>query len=97
MDSAVGIIVSALRRRCLAEHVGEKRGVSLLLVGHEVDECLIFDADSGCGKILCSEGGETIVEQIKLDPFLIQAEGNAGEVLERVRNRKKIEPLKVEA
>ena len=64
--------------RCLSKHVGEESGVSLLLVGHEADELLVFRGDSGCIEVRLGEGSETVVEQVELDPLLVKAKGNAG-------------------
>lgn len=75
-DGAVRVVVGALRRSSLAEHVAQKGGVATLLLGHEGDVGAILSSQTGVEEVLCREDGETVVEQVELDPFLVETEGD---------------------
>lgn len=75
-DRFVGVVVGALGRRRLAEHVGEKRGVSTFLDGHELDVGTVFSGETGLEEVLLGEDGEAVVEEVQLDPFLVEAESD---------------------
>ena len=70
---AVGVVVDALLGGSFAEHVGEEGGVTGFLVGHEVDQGHLLSIDAGSAELFLREAGKTVVKQIKLDPFLIEA------------------------
>lgn len=55
-------------------HVADQSGMRFLLVAHKVDEVDIILGDTGLGKLLGGESGGTVVEQIELDPFLVQGD-----------------------
>lgn len=55
-----------------AENVREHRGMPDLLVCHELDEESVISVDAGGLKLLHGELGQAVVEQIELDPFLVQ-------------------------
>lgn len=79
-DSLIGVIVSALGRSSLAEHVGQKRGMSRLLISHKLNVRAVLRSQTRIKEVLFVEYGETIVEQIELDPLLVQAKGDRLEV-----------------
>jgi len=56
----------------VGEDVAEQDGVADFLVGHEVDQGDIVWSESGGGELLHGESGDTVVEQVELDPFLVQ-------------------------
>jgi len=74
--SREGVVVCALR--CCAtrpaEQVGEESGVASLLIGHELDKVSVRGGQPGSGKVGLGEGSEDVVEEIELDPLLVQAE-----------------------
>lgn len=45
--------------------------MALLLIGHEADELLVLWSDTGSSKVLWRERGESVVEQIELNPLLV--------------------------
>lgn len=57
-----------------SKHVGEEGGVSGLLVGHELDEVHIRLGEVQLGKVGLVEAGENVVEEIQLDPLLVESE-----------------------
>lgn len=75
-DSAVGVVVSALGRSSLAEHVGKKSGVASLLDSHEGNVGAVLSSETGVEEVLLREDGKTVVEQVELDPLLVQTEGD---------------------
>ena len=54
------------------------------MVGHELDVGAVFGCETSVDEVLLGEDGETVVEEIELDPFLVQAEGDGLEVEIRV-------------
>lgn len=46
-DSVVWVVVDALLGCRLAEHVGQKGGMSAFLIGHELDEGHLFGSNTG--------------------------------------------------
>jgi len=54
--------------------------VTDFLVGHEVDQRDVVGSKTGCGELLHGELGDTVVEQVKLDPFLVQRQVQRLEV-----------------
>ena len=79
-DGSIGIIVIALPWRSFTEHVGEKRRVSGFLVSHELDEAACLRSKTSSREILIAETSETVVEEVQLDPFLVQAQRNGFEI-----------------
>jgi len=75
-DGAVGVVVGALGRSSLAEHVGEEGGVATLLLSHEGDVGAVLSSQTGVEEVLRGEDGETVVEQVELDPFLVETKGD---------------------
>lgn len=71
------ILVSALKRSLFTtvfDNVGEQLGVTDLLIGHEVDQRNVVWSHTGLGKLLLGESGDTVVEQVELDPFLVEGD-----------------------
>lgn len=55
-------------------HVGEQCSVSLLLLSHELDEGDVFLGQASGEEVFLGERGDAVVEGVKLDPFLIEAQ-----------------------
>ena len=70
-DCVVWIVVDALLGCRLAEHVGQKGGVAGFLVGHELDERHVFRIETSLEEFGLGEAGETVVEEVELNPFLL--------------------------
>jgi len=51
-----------------------------LLVGHELDQRDLIGVDAGIGELLLGESSDTVVEQVELDPLLVQANEEGLEV-----------------
>lgn len=54
-----------------------RTGLSLVgtyLVGHELDQRDVLGAKTGLSKLLFGESRDTVVEEIELDPFLVQTD-----------------------
>jgi hypothetical protein len=79
-NCAVGVVICALLRSSLTEHVAEKSSVTSLLSSHEGDIRAIFNGETSLEEVLRREDSEAVVEQIQLDPFLVQAESNRLEI-----------------
>jgi len=62
------------------EYVGKEDRVSEFLISHEIDERDVIEAHASFSKLVDGEPGNTIVEQIKLDPLLIESEIEGLEV-----------------
>jgi len=75
-DGAVRVVVGALGRSSLAEHVGQEGGVATLLLGHEGNVGAVLSSQTSVEEILCGEDGETVVEQVEFDPFLVKTQGD---------------------
>ena len=75
-DGAEGVVVGALGGSRLAEHVGEESGVAHFLDGHELDVGAVLGGEAGLEEVLLGEDGKTVVEEVELDPFLIQTESD---------------------
>ncbi len=70
------VVVGALRRRGLAEHVAQEGGVALLLLSHERDQRHVLRGEtSGC-PVLVGEGRNAVVEQVELNPLLVKTQGD---------------------
>lgn len=69
------VVLDTLHGRCSAKNVREQRGMSNLLVGHELDEEPIIGSETSILEVLDREFCKTEVEEVKLNPFLIQCEG----------------------
>jgi hypothetical protein len=75
-NSGEGVVVSALRRSSVSEHVGQKGGVTLLLLGHELDQRAVLGSETSGNEVLLREDGKTVVEQVKLDPLLVETKSD---------------------
>jgi len=75
-DGAVRVVIGALGRSSLAEHVGQEGGVATLLLGHEGNVGAVLSSQTSVEEILCGEDGETVVEQVEFDPFLVKTQGD---------------------
>jgi len=54
--------------------------VSRLLVGHELDVRAVLSREASVEEVLLREDGNTVVEEIELDPFLVKTESDRLEV-----------------
>jgi hypothetical protein len=63
------VLVLALLGTGTLKDVGQQGGVTDLLVGHELDQELLLGIDTLSGELLRRESGETVVEEVELDPF----------------------------
>lgn len=64
----------------VGQDVRQECGVSYLLVGHELDERDVLGSYTGGGELVLAEPVDDVVEQVELDPFLVQAEVERLEV-----------------
>jgi hypothetical protein len=80
-DSAEGVVVGTLRSSSLSEHVGKESGVASLLDSHKGNVGAVLSSEASVKEVLIGEDGKTIVEQVKLDPLLVQTKLN-GLVIE---------------
>ena len=79
-NGGVRIVVEALLGSSLAQHVGQESGVACLLIRHEFDQTSSFWAETGFSELLVREFGKTVMEEIKLNPFLIETQGDRLEI-----------------
>jgi len=75
-DGREWVVVCTLGRSSLAKHVGQKSGVSSLLIGHELNQGAVLGGETGVEEGLLIKDSETIVKEIELDPFLVETEGD---------------------
>jgi hypothetical protein len=54
--------------------------VAGFLVGHEFDQAAGFGAESSGGELFVGEASEAVVEEIELDPLLVETERDGLEV-----------------
>lgn len=73
---AEGVVVCALRSSCLAKHVRQESGVAGFLNSHEGNVGAILSSEAGVEEVLLGEHCKTIVEQVELDPLLVETELN---------------------
>lgn len=69
-DGLEGVLVLAGLRGLGAEHVADERGVANLLVRHVLDQGAAGQVDASLFEFLVREAAETLVKEIKLNPFL---------------------------
>ena len=79
-DGRVWVVVDTLGRSSGAQHVRQKGRVTSLLVGHELDQRTSLRSKSSCCELCVAEACKTIVEEIKLDPLLVETKCDAFEV-----------------
>lgn len=60
----------------LSEHVGEQGCVALLLLSHKLDQRAVLRSEASSQEVLLREGCKAVVEEIQLDPLLVQAESD---------------------
>lgn len=75
-DGVKVVLVLALLRggsAAVVDDVGQERGVADLLVGHELDQRDVIGSETGLGEVLGGESGDTVVEQVELDPLLVES------------------------
>lgn len=70
-----GVVVRALLGGLRAEHVGENGSMADLLVSHVLEEEAILRVDAISVELLVGERSQTPVEQVKLNPLLVQGKG----------------------
>jgi hypothetical protein len=75
-DVGEGVVVGALRRGGVSEHIGQKGGVALLLLSHEGDQRAVLSSETSSYEVLIGEDGETVVEQVEFDPLLVETKGD---------------------
>ena len=75
-DSAEWVVVCALRRSSLAKHVGKESGMASFLDSHKGNVGAVLSSEASIEEILLREDGETVVEQIELNPLLVQTKSN---------------------
>lgn len=61
-NGGVWVVVDALLGCSLAEHVGQKGGMSSFLVGHELDEGHVLSIETSLDELRFGEAGEAVVE-----------------------------------
>jgi len=71
-DGSKGVVVGALGSSGRTKHVAEESGVARLLVSHEFDVGAVLGGKTGIKEVLGRKDGETVVEEIKLDPLLVE-------------------------
>ena len=71
-DGGEGVSVVARNRSGRAEHVGQEPCMSDLLIGHKLDQESVFGVETSRLKFIDRELSKTMVEEVKLDIFLIQ-------------------------
>lgn len=69
-NGVVWVVIDALLGCSLAQHVGQEGGMSAFLVGHELNERHVLGSETSLEEFGLGEAGETVVEEIELDPFL---------------------------
>lgn len=75
-DVGEGVVVGALGRCGVSEHIGQESGVALLLLSHEGDQGAVLSSKTSSEEVLLGEDGKTVVEQIKLNPLLVETKGD---------------------
>jgi hypothetical protein len=70
------VVVGALRSSSLSEHVGKEGGMASLLNRHEGNVRAVLSSEASVEEVLVGEDGKTVVEQVKLDPLLIETKLN---------------------
>jgi hypothetical protein len=78
VDRGEGVVVCALRSRAsrTSEKVAEKRSVPRFLIGHKLNEKAIRWSEASCGEVLLAESSKNVVEEIKLNPLLVESKKN---------------------
>ena len=75
-DRAIWVVVSALGGSSLAEHVGEESSVTSFLGGHKSNVGAVLSSQTSVKEVLGREDGKTVVEQIELNPLLVETKGD---------------------
>lgn len=76
-DGSVRIVVGTLHRCLSAQDVAQQGGVADFLVGHELDQESIVGGEACSLKVFDREASESIVEEVQLDPLLVEGDGLA--------------------
>ena len=79
-DGLVGVIVRALGRSGCTQHVGQKSGMPGFLVRHELNQRTVLGREASVEERLLVEDGQTVVEEVQLDPFLVQTKSDGLEI-----------------
>lgn len=69
-DGLKVVPVSALLGTGSLENVGDQVGVTDLLLSHETDQVSLIGVDTVLLELGVGESGETVVEEVELDPLL---------------------------
>lgn len=75
-DSGEWVVVCALRRSSLTQHVGKEGGMASFLISHELDQSAVLSSEACSKEIRLGEDSQAVVEEIELDPFLVQTQGD---------------------
>jgi hypothetical protein len=75
-DSAEWVVIGALRRSSLAKHVAKQSGMASFLDSHEGDVGAVLSSKASVEEILVREDSKAVVEQIKLNPLLVETKSN---------------------
>lgn len=79
-SSGEGVVVDTLLGCRLTEHVSEKGSMIDLLSRHKGNESPVLSSQASIDEVLVRELGKAVVEEIKLNVFLVQAEVDGLEV-----------------
>ena len=74
-DRGVRVVIGALDRCLRAKDVGDQCSVSRFLVCHKFDEEAVLGGESCSFEICDGELGKPVMEEIELNPFLVQGQG----------------------
>ena len=80
ISEGTSVVVGTLLCGSRSEDVGQELGMSSLLVCHELEQTTLVGVDAGVFKLCHGECLQAIVEEIKLDPLLIETEVERGVV-----------------
>jgi hypothetical protein len=72
--SGIRIVVCALNGSTDAKNVGDQCCMANFLICHELDQEAVLSRETSCLKIFGGKSCQAIMEQIELNPFLVQSE-----------------------
>ena len=84
ISEGTSVVVGTLLCGSRSEDVGQELGMSSLLVCHELEQATLIGVDTGVLKLCHGECLQTIVEEIELDPLLVETQVERGIV--EIRN-----------
>lgn len=71
-----GVVVRALDGGVVAQQVRQERSMADLLFGHELKQISVLGREAHLFKFFNGKGGKAPVEEVELDPFLVEGEGD---------------------